>query len=316
MNTKTLAPRPPNNSAAEPFLMDWDKLRVFHAVAEAGSFTQAAEALGISQSAVSRQIHALEQGLATPLFHRHARGLVLTEPGEVLLRAAREITGKLRQTEALIVESKDKPHGSLRITCTTGLGTTWLAPRIREFVEHYPQIDLTLVMTDHDLDLTLREADVAIRVTPPTQPDLIRRSLMTIHFHVYGSTEYLKKHGIPKSAKDLDRHQLIVFGEEFHPALPMSQWLLTADHDGPGPRRPVLRVNGVYGMLQAVRSGLGLAILPDYLTEKVNDVVRVLPEFQQGNVDAYFVYPESLRNSARVGVFREFLLQKIAETKF
>jgi len=78
----------------------------------------------------------------------------------------------------------------------------------------------------------LREADVAIRVTPPTQPDLIRRSLMTIHFHVYGSTEYLKKHGIPKTAKDLDKHRLIVFGDEFRPQLPVSQWLLTADADG------------------------------------------------------------------------------------
>lgn len=298
------------------YAMDWDKLRVFHAVAEAGSFTHAGEMLRLSQSAVSRQISALEESLDTPLFHRHARGLVLTEQGEMLLRAVREITGRLRQTEALITESKAKPEGPLRITCTTGLGATWLAPRIKEFVEHYPHIDLTLVLSDHDLDLTLREADVAIRVTPPTQPDLIRRSLMTIHFHVYGSTEYLKKHGIPKTAKDLDKHRMIVFGDEFRPQLPVSQWLLTAEADPAKPRRPMLRVNSVYGIYQAMRSGLGLAVVPDYMSEKVSDVVRVLPEFEGGAVDAYFVYPEALRHSARVGVFREFLLQKIAETAF
>ncbi|MBL8661667.1 MAG: LysR family transcriptional regulator [Candidatus Odyssella sp.] len=298
------------------YAMDWDKLRVFHAVAEAGSFTHAGEMLRLSQSAVSRQISALEESLDTPLFHRHARGLVLTEQGEMLLRAVRDITGRLRQTEALITESKSKPEGPLRITCTTGLGATWLAPRIKEFVERYPHIDLTLILSDNDLDLTLREADVAIRVTPPTQPDLIRRNLMTIHFHVFGSTEYLKKHGIPKTAKDLDKHRLIVFGEEFRPQLPESQFLLTAEADPAKPRRPMLRVNSVYGIYQAMRSGLGLAVVPDYMSEKVSDVVRVLPEFEGSAVDAYFVYPEALRHSARVGVFREFLLQKIAETAF
>ncbi len=298
------------------YAMDWDKLRVFHAVAEAGSFTHAGEMLRLSQSAVSRQISALEESLDTPLFHRHARGLVLTEQGEMLLRAVRDITGRLRQTEALITESKSKPEGPLRITCTTGLGATWLAPRIKEFVERYPHIELTLILSDNDLDLTLREADVAIRVTPPTQPDLIRRSLMTIHFHVFGSTEYLKKHGIPKTAKDLDKHRLIIFGDEFRPQLPVSQWLLTAEADPAKPRRPMLRVNSVYGIYQAMRSGLGLAVVPDYMSEEVSDVVRVLPEFEGGAVDAYFVYPEALRHSARVGVFREFLLQKIAETAF
>jgi len=298
------------------YAMDWDKLRVFHAVAEAGSFTHAGEMLRLSQSAVSRQISALEESLDTPLFHRHARGLVLTEQGEMLLRAVREITGKLRQTEALITESKAKPEGPLRITCTIGLGTTWLAPRIKEFVDRYPHIDLTMIMTDSDLDLTLREADVAIRVTPPTQPDLIRRNLMTIHFHVCGSTEYLKKHGIPKTAKDLDKHRLIVFGEEFRPTMPQSQWLLTADADPAKPRRPALRENSVLGIFQSMRSGLGLAIVPDYMTEKASDIVRVLPEFEGGAVDGFFVYPEALRHSARVGVFREFLLQKVAETNF
>jgi DNA-binding transcriptional LysR family regulator len=241
---------------------------------------------------------------------------VLPAQGAQPLRAERDNPRRLRQTEPPITESKSKPEGPLRITCTTGLGATWLAPRIKEFVERYPHIELTLILSDNDLDLTLREADVAIRVTPPTQPDLIRRSLMTIHFHVFGSTEYLKKHGIPKTAKDLDKHRLIIFGDEFRPQLPVSQWLLTAEADPAKPRRPMLRVNSVYGIYQAMRSGLGLAVVPDYMSEKVSDVVRVLPEFEGGAVDAYFVYPEALRHSARVGVFREFLLQKIAETAF
>src|SRR6202171_2432708 len=95
--------------------MDWDKLRVFHAVAEAGSFTHAGEALNLSQSAVSRQISALEESLSVPLFHRHARGLILTEQGELLFRTAREVFAKLAMSESLISESKDRPEGPLKI---------------------------------------------------------------------------------------------------------------------------------------------------------------------------------------------------------
>ena len=102
--------------------MDWDKLRIFHAVAEAGSFTHAGESLNLSQSAVSRQISALEDSLRVALFHRHARGLILTEQGELLYRTAHEVFGKLAMTEALLTESKDRPSGRLKITTTVGVG--------------------------------------------------------------------------------------------------------------------------------------------------------------------------------------------------
>jgi DNA-binding transcriptional LysR family regulator len=108
--------------------MDWDKLRVFHAVAEAGSFTHAGEALNLSQSAVSRQISALEESVSMPLFHRHARGLILTEQGELLFRTAREVFAKLAMAEGLISESKDRPKGPLKITTTVAFGSVWLTP--------------------------------------------------------------------------------------------------------------------------------------------------------------------------------------------
>ena len=113
--------------------MDWDKLRVFHAVAEAGSFTHAGDTLNLSQSAVSRQISALEEALQVPLFHRHARGLILTEQGEALNRTVREVFAKLAVTEALLTESKEKPAGRLKVTTTVGFGASWLAPRLQDF---------------------------------------------------------------------------------------------------------------------------------------------------------------------------------------
>lgn len=297
-------------------MLDWDKLRIFHAVAEAGSFTHAGESLRLSQSAISRQISALEDSLGTPLFHRHARGLVLTEQGERLYETVKEINVKLVSTEAMIAESKGKPEGPLRITCTTGLGSTWLTPRIREFIERYPEIEVTLLLDDNELDLNMRAADIAIRMSEPTQPDLIRRSLMTMHFHLYASPGYLKKHGIPKSSQDLDKHRIIGFAEQPPASFGDVHWLLSVDKPNGQLRVPVLRVNSVYGIYRAVVSGLGLASLPDYMVSEDRSLVRILPELEGPATEAFFVYPEALRNSARVGAFRDFLLHQIASTPF
>ena len=206
--------------------MDWDKLRVFHAVAEAGSFTHAGESLNLSQSAVSRQISALEESLSVPLFHRHARGLILTEQGELLFRTAREVFAKLSMAEGLISESKDRPKGPLKITTTVAFGSSWLTPRMREFLDLYPDIQVTLVIDDSELDLSMREADVAIRMSPPRQPDLIQRHLVSVPSHVYAAPDYIKKHGMPQQAEDLDKHRLIVYGEDARPPVQNVNWLL------------------------------------------------------------------------------------------
>src|SRR5262245_566351 len=293
--------------------MDWDKLRVFHAVAEAGSFTHAGESLNLSQSAVSRQISALEESLSVPLFHRHARGLILTEQGELLFRTAREVFAKLAMAESLISESKDRPKGPLKITTTVAFGSIWLTPRIREFLDLYPEIQVSLVVDDSELDLSMREADVAIRMSPPRQPDLIQRHLVSVQVHIYASTEYIKKYGTPQRADDLDEHRIIVYGEDARPPVPGVNWLLDTSTRQGQERRPILTVNNTYGMLRAVMSGLGIAALPDFVANEQNGLVRVLPEVAGPPNEAYFVYPEELRTSKRISVFRDFLLRKVAE---
>src|SRR5579862_9466388 len=228
--------------------MDWDKLRVFHAVAEAGSFTHAGEALNLSQSAVSRQISALEESLSVPLFHRHARGLILTEQGDLLYRTAREVFGKLAMTESMLTESKDRPRGPLKVTTTVSFGSAWLTPRIREFLDLYPEIQLAVVVDDSELDLSMREADVAIRMTPPRQPDLVQRHLMTVRNHAYASADYLKKFGMPQADADLDRHRIICYGEDARPPVPNANWLLDAGAKPGQDRKPILTVNNYYAM--------------------------------------------------------------------
>ncbi len=292
--------------------MDWDKLRIFHAVAEAGSFTHAGEVLNLSQSAISRQISGLEDSLKVPLFHRHARGLRLTEQGELLFDTAHDVFARLAMVEAQIGESKEVPRGKLKVTTTVAFGSVWLTPRLREFITLYPEIDVTVVLADNELDLSMREADVAIRLEPPKKPDLVQRHLMTIGYHVYAAPEYLKEYGWPKTPADLDKHSLIVYGDDATPPAPNLNWLLSAGRkDKDGPREPLLRVNSIYGIFRAVQSGLGIGALPDYMSKEVTNLVEVLPEIRGPNLDAYFVYPTELRNSARIVAFRDFLVNRM-----
>lgn len=291
--------------------MDWDKLRVFHAVAEAGSFTHAGDTLNLSQSAVSRQISALEEALQVPLFHRHARGLILTEQGESLNRTVREVFAKLAMTEALLTESKEKPAGRLKVTTTVGFGSSWLAPRLPIFLDQYADITMQLLLDDTDLDLAMREADVAVRMHPPKQPDLVQRHLTAIEWHVCASPEYLKKYGTPKTAEELDAHRLILFGDH-HAPVPDINWLAEIGRRPGSPRKALLELNSLRGMLVAAKAGLGIAAVPDYMHAETDGLVQVLTEVKAPKVDVYFVYPEELRNSKRVAVFRDFLLAQLA----
>ena len=289
--------------------MDWDKLKVFHAAAEAGSFTHAGEQLGLSQSAVSRQVSALEQELAVSLFHRHARGLILTEQGDLLFRTAHEVFMKLEAARSKLSDSREKPNGELKVTTTPGLGIHWLTPRLGEFLDLYPDIRITLITTDEELDLAMREADVAIRLRQPTQPDLIQRKLFSVHSHAYASPEYLKRFGTPRSFEELDKHRILVLGGSSVPMhLQNRRWLTEVARDGQGPRLAHLMINNVLGLIRACQRGLGIALLPDYLIEENGGLVQLFGEEDAPAMDAYFVYPEELKSVARVQAFRDFLV--------
>jgi DNA-binding transcriptional LysR family regulator len=295
--------------------MDWDKLRIFYAVAEAGSFTHAGETLNLSQSAVSRQIGALEDSLKVPLFHRHARGLILTEQGEVLHRTAKDVFAKLAMTEALLTEGKMKPKGVLKVTTTFAFGTTWLTPRLREFLDLYPDICLHLLIDDRQLDLAMREADVAIRMTPPKQPDLIQRHLTTLHMKICASKDYIARNGTPKTLDELKDHRVIGFPGNMQMPFPHANWLLeTAKLESESPN--TLLVSNMYAIYRAVEAGIGIAALPDFLTNGQEQFVQVLPDVAGPTVDAFFVYAEELRHSKRIAVLRDYLIEKVSKFGF
>jgi len=288
--------------------MDWDKLRIFHAAAEAKSFTRAGEALAMSQSAVSRQVSALEQELGATLFHRHARGLLLTEQGEVLQSTVRELVHQLDTARLRLSESREKPRGELRVTTTVGIGAMWLTPRLGEFFELYPNISLSMILSDEELDLAMREADVGLRVREPVQADLIRRRLFTMHFHAYASASYLKRYGTPRSLADLDKHRVLSYGASVATYLNNINSLQFAGRDPKHPRESNLTINNIPALHRAVGSGVGIAVLPDYMATPESGLVRLLPEADMPELDCYIVYPEELKNVARVQAFRDFLV--------
>lgn len=284
--------------------MDWDKLRIFHAVADAGSLTHAGETLHLSQSAVSRQIRALEESLSTVLFHRHARGLILTEQGELLFDATKSMSRRLDAASARIKDSAEEVFGELKVTTTTGFGTLWLAPRLPALYEKYPDLNIDLMLEERVLDLPMREADVAIRMKEPSQADLIRKKLMSVRMRLYASQTYLDKNGGIENIEEIGRHRLICQAPnafQVAAGATLTQHLLS--HDKPR----LLHMNNYFGVLQGVLSNLGIGVLPDYVIEDFPQLVRVLPDVESGEVPTFLAYPEELRQSKRIMAFRDFV---------
>lgn len=290
--------------------MDWEKLRLFHAVAEAGSFTEAARRLHQSQPALSRQIQALETDLGAALFHRHARGLALTHEGEQLLAAARNVSERIDSAERSIQATRSKPSGELRLTTTVSFGSTWLIHHLKDFLEQYPDIKLSLWLSDDDVDLSTRQADVAIRFHEPKQSDLIQKHLATVRHVICAAPSYLERFGRPQTVQDLDQHRIVAYGPHAPDPLKDVNWILDAGASH-GRREPVLALNNIYGLLQAVEAGIGIGALPSYLFKHSGKVMPLLTDAVGPRFPIYFVYPRELKRSIRVVVLRDFLAARM-----
>jgi len=290
--------------------LDWDKLRIFHAAAEAGSFTHAAEMLHLSQSAISRQVSALEQEVGVKLFHRHARGLILTEQGELLYRTAHEVLLKLESVKMQLTETTERPSGRLRVTTTVGLGQAWLTAKLQEFMALYPDLHMQLLLDNEELDVNMRHADCALRLRQPQQPDLIQRKLFTVHMHIYASSSYLNRYGEPKSLQDLDNHRIITFGEPAPAYLMDVNWLEIAGRSPDNPRPSHLQINSLTSIRRATMLGMGVSALPDYMAIEESNLIQLPIDAEMPSFDTYFCYPVEMKNAAKLKAFRDFLISK------
>jgi len=290
--------------------MDWDKLASFVAAAEEGSLTAAGERLGLSQSAVSRKVAALEQDLSCALFHRHARGLTPTGPGRVLLDVARDVSTKLREAERAIRDSGERPIGELTVTAPHALGAYWLVPRIGTFLTEHPLVDLRLVLDDRELDLHALEADVAVRPWMPTQPDIVQRKLFSMTSSLYASQAYLDRRGVPESEEDLDDLDVLSLAPQAPPWLRKVDWVCTLGRDAKRPRRPLARISSIVGLAEAASAGLGVVSLPDYMAVAYPGLVRVRPDWRGPLFDVHLAFVAELRSAKRVAVFNAFLTRE------
>ena len=288
--------------------MDWDKLRIFHAVADAGSLTHAGDTLNLSQSAVSRQVRALEESLGATLFHRHARGLILTEQGELLFDATSAMHKRLDTAAARIRDSEEEVFGELRVTTTTGFGTIWLAPRLHKLYANYPELKIDLMLEEHVLDLPMREADVAIRMKEPSQADLVRKRLMSVRMQIFATSEYISKYGKPEAIEEVVNHRLICQNTQSAQVFAgkrLIQNLQSFDITS------MLTVNNYFGVLQGVINNVGIGVLPDYVTQEFPQLVPVMEDVESEEVPVFLAYPEELRHSKRISAFRDFVQEEI-----
>ncbi|HHL43016.1 MAG TPA: LysR family transcriptional regulator, partial [Hellea balneolensis] len=244
----------------------------------------------------------------TPLFHRHARGLTLTEQGRILFDSTQTMAQIAALAQTSVTDSREKPQGLLRISTPISLGSNWLISVLPEFMEKYPLIKIQLFLEDEEHDLSAFDVDCALRPWPSTQGDVIERKIGTISQSLYASHNYLAKYGAPENVMDLDKHKIVAFGDLTPSRLHSTNWALEIGRPEGQPRTPVFEVNNLHGVMRAAVADMGIVGIPDYMVAMTKRLVRVLPQINGEPFDIYFVYPGELRGSTRIRVFREFLL--------
>ena len=293
--------------------MDWDKLRVFHAVTLAGNFTKASELLNISQSAIGRQISILERELSTSLFIRVARGVVLTDAGETLQNAVLRVSAKLDAAQATLMDLKTQPWGPLHVVTTLSFGSLWVAPRLQEFLDRYPKVQVTLTLKEEDWAFPLL-GDIGITAFPIALPDLVQTAPITSRLRTYASRSYLEQHGTPQRLEDLDHHRLIGFGNTMPPLENAFNWLLQANT---AQRRvPCFVANSGQAIYEAAKSGIGIAALQRYIVEDGSDLVEILTDCPAVPLSRYVIYPSHLANLKRVEAFVNFITEKMKQEEW
>ena len=300
-----------NHLTTAPASLDWNQLRVFQIAANTESFTRAGMSLGLSQSAVSRQIASLERSLKVSLFYRKPPRLILTEAGKEFHKSVTGMVERLAMGIAQIDEFRGASVGPLRIATSVVFGSSWLTERIIKLKTLYPEMMIALLLSDNiEVDLLSREADISIRFIKQTQSNLIQRHLMTIRFGIYASREYVARKGKPSQVSDLDHHDLLAYGADLPAHAENLDWLLEVGRSPGDPRVPLLRASSVYAILHAVRSGIGLGALPYYVCDGTDDLVEVAPTIKGPCIEAFLVYPEEIRHSRRILVATDFLFRE------
>ncbi|SDJ11970.1 LysR family transcriptional regulator [Billgrantia gudaonensis] len=287
---------------------DWDNLRLFLAIARAGTLAGAARALGVNHSTIFRRLKALEAGLEVRLFDRLAQGYVPTAAGEMLLKHAERVEEEAQAIERELGGQDVRLSGRVVVTTTDTLANAFLAPVFQGFIERYPGIELELLSVSAFLELARREADIAIRPTQAPPENLIGRRVGTIRWGVYGAREYLQDRPALEDPARPEGHRF-VGGNEMIRHLASSRWL---DERVP-PEAFALRTNSVVAALGAARAGVGLAVVPHYMARQENELECVLAIGPEVATDLWLLVHPDLRHSARIRAFMSFAAEEVRQ---
>ena len=284
-------------------LANWDDLRVFLAVARAGSLSGAARSLGVNHSTVFRRIAGFEETLGVRLFERFTTGYALTPAGEETLEIVERIEADVVTLDRTVTGQDLRLSGTVRITATDMLAFWLLPDHLLRFRAAYPGIEVEIVVGNEALNLSRRETDIALRIgnTPPET--LVGRRVGHLEFAIYGAPEYCAAH----PGTDLAQHDWIGLDNAHAPLTRRFEQFL------PGVR-PAVRSNSVACTVRLAKSGLGLAVLPCAIADLKPDLIRVAELPETFNLDLWLLTHEDLRHTARIRAVLDFLTPALAES--
>lgn len=276
--------------------LDWDEFRLVKTIADARSLVGAAEALGLNHSTIFRRLAALESAVGERLFERSRAGYRPTAAGEEMIGLASAMADSIIEFERRVAGRDSKPTGELRVTAVDTVVISLLPPILARFRAVNPGVQLDLIVAAQTLNLSRRDADVAIRTTNEPPESLVGRRICVVRWAVYCSPGLAAEFG----ARVVAAAPWIGFGDNYAPPLG-KRWI----DETIGPRRQVCRVNSVLGMAEAAAAGVGATILPCFIGDRRPGLSRVGAPQPELDVDLWILTHADLRHSARVRAFME-----------
>lgn len=286
-------------------MFNWEGVSQFVAVAETGSFTDAAKRLSVSTAHVSRQITALETRLAVKLFYRTTRKVSITETGQIYYSHCRQVLDGLEEAERVITDLHQTPKGKLNITAPVTYGELKIAPLVNDFLAVYPELEVNLVLTNRMLDLVGESYDLAIRLGQLEDSNLMAKRLASRTYSVCASPDYLSAHGVPHTLSELDQHNCLQGIADY--------WRFQEN----GKTRHVrvtgnLKCNSGWSLVDAALKNIGIFQLPDYYVQthlETGRLVSILENFHDADDGIWAVYPQNRHLSPKVRLLLEHLSQ-------
>jgi len=288
-------------------------MRVFSEVVTRGSFTAAANTLGMSRAMVTRHIGELERWLGARLLQRSTRRLSLTEAGEACVVRSRQLLELVNDVEQVVGQRDTEPHGQIRVQCNPAFGQAYLSAILVDYLARYPRTKVDLVLSDQPLNLVDERIDLAIRMTNELDPALIAKKLSTCRAVLCCTPAYLEKNDAPKTPDDLTQHNCLS-----HSRVEKSQWSFSRQGE-----ECLVQVSGSFSandtmsLVEAVRAGGGLAVLPNYVVAPMlrdGELVSVLPDWHADELGIYAFYISRRHQPASLRTLLDFLTQRLGNT--